>query len=97
MGYRVLLFMVKTTSQIQSSHRQNPLWTNGEDSLRTYHLLLLAIFCCKNFGKKVSVKRVFELRIRIQNEIHRFDPATPDIPDCKIFGEHWQNALCAKT
>lgn len=58
--------------------------------------LLLAIYCRKNFGEKVSIKRVRELRIQIQNEIRRIDPATPDDPDGKIFKEHWQNALYAK-
>jgi hypothetical protein len=59
--------------------------------------LLLAIYCRKNFDEKVGIKRVRELRIRIQNEIRRIDPATHDVPDGKIFKEHWQNTLYAKT
>ena len=58
--------------------------------------LLLAIYCRINFGEKVNIKRVRELRIRIQNEIRRIDPVIPDDPDGKIFKEHWQNALYAR-
>jgi hypothetical protein len=39
--------------------------------------LLLAIYCHKNFGESVSIKRVRELRIQIQNEL-RFSYASTD-------------------
>jgi IS4 transposase len=39
--------------------------------------LLLAIYCHKNYGEPVSIKRVRELRIKIQNEL-RMAEVTPD-------------------
>jgi len=35
--------------------------------------LLLAIYCHKHYGEKVSIKRVRELRIRIQNEVRNVE------------------------
>ena len=35
--------------------------------------LLIAIYCHNNFKEKVSIKRVRELRIKIKNEIRKFD------------------------
>ncbi len=43
--------------------------------------LLLAIHCHTNFGESVSIKRVRELRIQIQNELRGSYPPT----DLKIF------------
>ncbi len=37
--------------------------------------LLLSIYCHNNYNEKVSIKRVRELRIKIRNEAHIFDPA----------------------
>jgi IS4 transposase len=39
--------------------------------------LLLAIYCHKQFGEKVSIKRVRQLRIEIQNELRQFGFDTP--------------------
>lgn len=36
--------------------------------------LLLSIYCHNNYNEKVSIKRVRELRIKIRNEAHIFDP-----------------------
>ncbi|VEN74502.1 conserved hypothetical protein [Candidatus Desulfarcum epimagneticum] len=44
----------------------------------TTSYLLLAIYCHKNFGESVSIKRVRELRIQIQNEL-RFSYASTDL------------------
>jgi len=55
--------------------------------------LLLAIHCHKNHGEPVSIKRVRELRIKIQNEL-RIAEASPDPQFSK---EQEQQRLYAKT
>ena len=55
--------------------------------------LLLAIYCHKNFGESVSIKRVRELRIQIQNEL-RFSYASTDF---KFSKEQKKQKLHAKT
>ena len=55
--------------------------------------LLLAIHCHKNYGESVSIKRVRELRIQIQNELRASCSST----DSEIFKEQKQNTLHAKT
>jgi hypothetical protein len=55
--------------------------------------LLLAIHCHKNHGEPVSIKRVRELRIKIQNEL-RIAEASPDPPISK---EQEQQHLHART
>jgi hypothetical protein len=55
--------------------------------------LLLAIHCHKNHGEPVSIKRVRELRIKIQNEL-RVAEASPDPPISK---EQEQQHLHART
>lgn len=58
--------------------------------------LLLSIFCHKNFAEKVSIKRVRELRIRIQNEIRQaVTNNSRDNPD-KFLKEQVLNSLHAK-
>jgi len=54
--------------------------------------LLLAIHCHKNHGEPVSIKRVRELRIKIQNEL-RIAKASPDP---KISKEQQQQHLHAR-
>jgi len=41
--------------------------------------LLLAIYCHEEYNEKVSIKRVRELRIKIQNEAREFDYYDPEI------------------
>ncbi len=55
--------------------------------------LLLAIYCHKNFGESVSIKRVRELRIKIQNEL-RFSYASTNF---KFSKEQKKQKLHAKT
>jgi hypothetical protein len=54
--------------------------------------LLLAIHCHKNHGEPVSIKRVRQLRIKIQNELRIADAS----PDPKISKEQEQQHLHAK-
>jgi len=55
--------------------------------------LLLAIHCHKNHGETVSIKRVRELRIKIQNELRMAEAS----PDPQISKEQEQQRLHAKT
>jgi hypothetical protein len=41
--------------------------------------LLLAIYCQENYNEKVSIKRVRELRIMIQNEVRDSEKVPPDL------------------
>jgi len=54
--------------------------------------LLLAIHCHENHGEPVTIKRVRELRIKIQNEL-RIAEASPDHQFSK---EHKQQILHAR-
>jgi hypothetical protein len=56
--------------------------------------LLLAIYCYQQYNEKVSIKRVRELRIKIQNEIRTFDSNTTN---SKIFKEQKPFFSYAKT
>jgi hypothetical protein len=56
--------------------------------------LLLAIYCHNHYQEKVSIKRVRELRIRIQNELRDSKQRTP-IPS--EFKEQERDVLNAKT
>ena len=56
--------------------------------------LLLAIHCHKNHGEPVSIKRVRELRIKIQNELRIAEEVSPDPQFPK---EQEQQRLHAKT
>jgi len=55
--------------------------------------LLLAIHCHQNHGEQVNIKRVRELRIKIQNELRIAEAA----PDPQILKEQEQQRLHAKT
>jgi hypothetical protein len=55
--------------------------------------LLLAIHCHKNHGEQVTIKRVRELRIKIQNELR----ASGTEPDHQIIKEQKNMHLFAKT
>ena len=55
--------------------------------------LLLAIHCHKNHGEPVSIKRVRELRIKIQNELRSAEAS----PDPQFSKEQEQQRLYAKT
>jgi hypothetical protein len=55
--------------------------------------LLLAIYCHTNHGESVTVKRVRELRINIQNELRIAEAS----PDPQIPKKHDQQHLRAKT
>ena len=55
--------------------------------------LLLAIHCHENYGEPVSIKRVRELRLQIQNELR----ASEALTNLKITNEHKQQRLHAKT
>ena len=56
--------------------------------------LLLAIFCHEQYQEKVSIKRVRQLRIQIQNEARCIDNLDPEILDVK---EQMNTQLNAKT
>ena len=56
--------------------------------------LLLAIYCHEQFNEKVSIKRVRELRINIQNEYRCFDWYSSDSYD---LASQKKNHSCAKT
>ena len=43
--------------------------------------LLLAIYCHEQHGEQVSIKRVRELRIKIQNETRELESVPPDPDD----------------
>jgi hypothetical protein len=45
--------------------------------------LLLAIYCHENYNEKVSIKRVRELRIKIQNELREIDSNAVDLKNFK--------------
>jgi hypothetical protein len=45
--------------------------------------LLLAIFCHEQYREKVSIRRVRQLRIQIQNEARCIDDLDPQIADVK--------------
>lgn len=55
--------------------------------------LLLAIYCYKNHGEPVSIKRVRQLRIQIQNELHASGRST----DSFFFKEQKRCRLHART
>jgi hypothetical protein len=59
--------------------------------------LLLAIYCHKNFGEKVSIKRVRELRIQIQNELRQIRNSNSSEHLDKILKEQLQDVALAKT
>jgi hypothetical protein len=56
--------------------------------------LLLAIYCHKHYREKVSIKRVRELRIKIQNEVRHAEERYPMASD---FTEQGSDVLYAKT
>jgi hypothetical protein len=56
--------------------------------------LLLAIYCREQYQEKVSIRRVRQLRIKIQNEARSTDSVDPEIHHVK---EHMKNQLHAKT
>lgn len=55
--------------------------------------LLLAIYCCKKHGERVSIKRVRQLRIQIQNELRNSGSSI----DSYFFKEQEHSRLHAKT
>ena len=55
--------------------------------------LLLAIDCHQNHGESVNIKRVRELRVKIQNELR----IAEEIPALQILKEQKQKHLYAKT
>jgi hypothetical protein len=56
--------------------------------------LLLAIYCHENYNEKVSIKRVRELRIMIQNEVRDSEKVPPD--DI-YYNQNYNAESCAKT
>ena len=56
--------------------------------------LLLEIYCHQQFNEKVSIKRVRQLRIQIQNELRA---ATYDAPNDSVFKEPELQRVNAKT
>jgi hypothetical protein len=50
--------------------------------------LLLAIYCHEQHGERVSIKRVRELRIQIQNELRELEGAPHD-PD-NLNSQHFE-------
>jgi hypothetical protein len=56
--------------------------------------LLLAIYCHKNYNEKVSIKRVRELRIMIENEVHDSENVPPDGVYCN---QQYRSESYAKT
>ncbi|MDM8515981.1 IS4 family transposase, partial [Desulfobacterales bacterium HSG16] len=59
--------------------------------------LLLAIYCHREYGEKVSIKRVRELRIQIQNELRQSNRPGNGNPRTQIFKEQRENSSHAKT
>jgi DDE family transposase len=57
--------------------------------------ILLAIYCHNEFGEKVSIKRVRELRIKIRNETREMEQASQH--GRKRYHFRFQNPSCAKT
>jgi len=55
--------------------------------------LLLAIYCYENHGERVSIKRVRQLRIQIQNELRDSGSSS----DSYFFKEQKHSRLHAKT
>ena len=55
--------------------------------------LLLAIYCHKHYREKVSIKRVRELRIKIQNELRDSEERSPIASD---FTEQGSDVLICK-
>ncbi len=55
--------------------------------------LLLAIYCHENHGESVSIRRVRELRLKIQNELR----ASEALTNSKFFKEQKQQRIYAKT
>ncbi len=55
--------------------------------------LLLAIHCHENHGESVSIKKVRELRLKIQNELRASEALTKS----KFFKEQKQQGIYAKT
>lgn len=64
---------------------EHGLMTQILGGLITY--LLLAIYCHEHYQEKVSIKRVRELRIKIQNEA-RYLENDPHTPPCQQTGVH---------
>ena len=64
--------MVEAAPQGLPFYCQRRTWTNGTDTGRPVTYLLPAIYCYQQHNEKVSIKRVRELRIKIQNEGHVF-------------------------
>ncbi len=56
--------------------------------------LLLAIYCHENYNEKVSIQRVRELRIMLQNEVRDSEKVPPDGPYCT---QHYSAESYAKT
>ena len=54
--------------------------------------LLLAIYCHEQYNEKVSIKRVRELRINIQNESRCFNWVSSDSYDSEIKKKHFSYA-----
>jgi len=54
--------------------------------------LLLAIYCHEQHGERVSIKRVRELRIKIQNETRELENEPPD--PCDINSQNFKTATC---
>ena len=58
--------------------------------------LLLAIYCHEHYKENVSIKRVRELRIKIQNEARNLENNIPN-PTCQQTGlgnlkeQHWRS------
>ncbi len=59
--------------------------------------LLLAIYCHREYGEKVSIKRVRELRIQIQNELRQSNRPGNGNSGTQIFKEQRENSSHAKT
>jgi hypothetical protein len=57
--------------------------------------ILLAIYCHNEFGEKVSIKRVRELRIKIRNETREMEQACQH--GRKRYHFRFPNPSCAKT
>jgi hypothetical protein len=56
--------------------------------------LLLAIYCQENYNEKVSIKRVRESRIMIQNEVRNLEKGSSDRG---YYNQHYIGKLYAKT
>ena len=92
MGNRIVFRMVEASSEGVSPDRRKLVWTYGADIRRADHLSASG-HLLPYHNERVSIKRVRELRIQIQNELRE----SGGTPDEYFFKEQQATRLHAKT